>query len=102
MVNQINFVPGDIVRVHQKIKEIDTSSKGGGKEKTRIQIFQGVVLNIRGRGGNKTFTVRKMVEDIAAERIFPFNSPNIQKIDVTGHLKNKVRRAKLSYLRKSK
>ena len=102
MINQINFVPGDIIRVHQKIKEVDTSAKGGRKEKTRIQVFQGVVLNIRGRSNNKSFTVRKMVEDIAVERIFPFNSPNIQKVDVKGHLKSKVRRSKLSYLRKSK
>jgi len=102
MINQINFVPGDIVRVHQKIKELDTSAKGGGKEKTRIQVFEGVVLGIKGRGDNKSFTVKKMVEDISVERIFPLNSPNIEKVEVKGHLKGKVRRAKLNYLKKGK
>jgi len=102
MISQINFVPGDIVRVHQKIKEIDTSAKGKGNEKTRIQVFEGVVLGIKGRGDNKSFTVQKMVESIAVERIFPVNSPNIEKVEVKGHLKGKVRRAKLTYLRKKK
>ncbi|OGH09868.1 MAG: 50S ribosomal protein L19 [Candidatus Levybacteria bacterium RBG_16_35_6] len=102
MINQTNFVPGDVIRVHQKIKEIDTSQKGGGKEKTRIQVFEGVVLGIKGRGDNKSFTVRKTVEDIAVERIFSFKSPNIEKVDVKGHIKGKVRRAKLNYLRKNK
>jgi large subunit ribosomal protein L19 len=102
MIKQINFVPGDVIRVHQKIKEIDTSAKGGGKEKTRIQVFEGVVLSIKGRGDNKSFTVRKMVEDVAVERIFPVLSPNIEKVEKKGHLKSKVRRAKLNYLRNKK
>ena len=88
----INFVPGDIIRVHQKIQE---------DSKTRTQVFEGVVLGIRGRGGNKTFTVRKTVGNIAVEKIWPLESPSIQKIDIKGHIKNKVRRAKLTYLRKS-
>jgi len=88
----ISFVPGDIVRVHQKIKE---------DSKTRTQVFEGIVLGIKGRGENKTFTVRKVVGDISVERIWPLESPTIEKIDVKGHLKNKVRRAKLTYLRKS-
>lgn len=87
-----NFVPGDVVRVHQKIKE---------DEKTRIQIFEGVVLGIRGRGENKTFTVRKVVGNVAVERIWPVSSPNIEKVDVKAHSKKKIRRAKLTYLRKN-
>lgn len=87
-----NFVPGDIVRVHQKIKE---------DEKTRIQIFEGVVLGIKGRGENKSFTVRKVVGNVAVERIWPVSSPNIEKVDVKGHSKKKIRRAKLTYLRNS-
>jgi large subunit ribosomal protein L19 len=87
-----NFAPGDIVKVHQKIKE---------DSKTRTQIFEGVVLGMRGRGENKSFTVRKVVGDIAVERIWPLNSPNIEKIDVKAHPKKRVRRAKLTYLRKS-
>jgi len=93
MITGINFVPGDIVRVHQKIKE---------GEKTRIQIFEGVVIKIKGRNVNKTFTVRKTVGTIAVERIFPVNTPNIETIDIKGHLKEKVRRAKLYYLREKK
>ena len=91
MISQINFRPGDIVRVHQKISE---------QEKTRTQVFEGVVLQIKGRTGNKMFTVRKVVGDVAVERIFPINSPNIEKVDVKAHSKEKVRRAKLYFLRK--
>lgn len=90
MITSIDFKPGDIIRVHQKITE---------GEKTRIQVFEGVVLKIKGRNGNKTFTVRKVVGDVAVERIFPVKSPNIEKVEVKSHLKEKVRRAKLYYLR---
>jgi large subunit ribosomal protein L19 len=82
---------GDTVRVHYKIKE-------GNKE--RIQAFQGIVIQKRGSGISKTFTVRKISNGIAVERIFPQSSPNIDKLEVVryGH----VRRAKLFYLRKAK
>ena len=93
MITSINFTPGDIVKVYQKIKE-DT--------KTRTQIFEGVVLGIRGRGENKSFTVRKVVGDIAVERIWPVFSPNLEKVEVKGQIKGKVRRAKLYYLRNQK
>lgn len=107
MIQSVNFKPGDIVRVHQKIKEGDPSAsfgsaqdKGSGQVKTRIQVFEGVVLGIKGTNGNRMFTVRKVVGDVAVERIFPVNSPNIEKVDVKGHIKEKVRRAKLYFLRK--
>lgn len=90
MLQQINFVPGDIVKVHQRIKE---------GEKTRIQIFKGVVLQIRGRGNNKMFTVQKMVGPISVERIWPIDSPNIEKVEVDAHSKKRIRRAKLNYLK---
>ncbi len=90
MIQTINFVPGDTVRVHQKIQE---------GNKSRIQVFEGVVLSIRGRGVNKMFTVRKKVGDVAVERIWPINTPNIQKVDIKAHSKEKVRRAKLYFLR---
>ena len=93
MLNAINFVPGDVVRIHQKIKE---------GEKTRIQIFEGVILKIKGREGNKTFTVRKTVGDVAVERIFPLNTPNVEKVEVKSHIKEKTRRAKLYHLRNKK
>lgn len=86
MIDKINFVPGDTVRIHQKIKE---------GEKTRIQVFEGVVLGIRGRGGDKTFMVRKTVGDIQVEKIFPVLSPNIEQVTVKQHSKKKVRHAKL-------
>lgn len=98
MITSIDFKPGDIIRVHQKIQEGDPSA-GSGQVKTRIQIFEGVVLKIKGRNGNKTFTVRKVVGDVAVERIFPVNSPSIEKVEIKGKIKEKVRRAKLYHLR---
>lgn len=93
MLQAIDFVPGDIVKVHQRIQE---------GEKTRIQIFKGTVLQIRGRGINKMFTVQKMVGPIAVERIWPVNSPNVSKVEVAEHSKKKIRRAKLNYLKVAK
>lgn len=82
------FKAGDNVTVHYKIKE-------GNKE--RIQQFQGVVLQVRNAGLSKTFTVRKISNGVGVERIFPINSPFIDKIDV--NQRGKVRRARLFYLR---
>lgn len=82
------FRAGDNVSVHYKIKE-------GNKE--RIQVFQGYVIQLNSSGNNKTFTVRKISNSIGVERIFPFNSPNIQKVEVNS--RGAVRRAKLFYLR---
>lgn len=93
MLQQIDFAPGDTVRVHQKIQE---------GEKTRIQIFEGVVLKIKGRGENRSFTVRKLVGNLAVERIWPIGSPNIADVQIKAHPKHRVRRAKLYHLRKSK
>lgn len=92
MIKSVDFKPGDIVRVHQKIKE---------GEKTRVQVFEGVVLSMKGTNGNRMFTVRKVVGDVAVERIFPVDSPNIDKVEVKGKIKDKVRRAKLYFLRKT-
>lgn len=97
MLQKINFVPGDTIKVYQKIREIEK-----GEEKTRTQIFEGVVLAIKNREENKMFTVRKMVGDIAVERIWPVKSPSIEKVEVKSHSKTKVRRAKLYYLRDKK
>ena len=82
--------PGQVVRVHQKIKE-------GGKERT--QVFQGTVTALNaGFGPDATFTVRKISGGIGVEKVFPIHSPNIIKIEVTRT--QKVRRAKLNFLRK--
>ena len=81
--------PGLTVRVHQKIKE-------GNKE--RIQVFEGLVIKVNsGHGADKTFTVRKIVEGIGVEKIFPLYSPLLDKIEVKKEAK--VRRAKLYYMR---
>lgn len=82
------FKAGDTITVHYKIVE-------GTKE--RIQQYRGVVLQKRGTGQTATFTVRKMSGDIGVERIFPANSPFIDKIEVNKF--GKVRRAKIFYLR---
>jgi large subunit ribosomal protein L19 len=83
-----SFKSGDTVSVHYKIRE-------GNKE--RIQIYQGVVIQRNSAGANETFTVRKMSNGVGVERIFPINSPNIEKVEVNSY--GKVRRAKLFYLR---
>ena len=88
MITKINFAPGDTIRVFEKIKDA---------EKTRIQIFQGTVIGIKGREENKSFRVGKLVGDIWIERIWPIKSPNIEKVEVKEHPK-KVKRAKLYYL----
>jgi|EP01118_Nematostelium_gracile_P012966 large subunit ribosomal protein L19 len=82
------FKSGDTVSVHYKIRE-------GNKE--RVQIYQGVVLQRNSVGASETFTVRKMSNGVGVERIFPINSPNIQKVEVNSY--GKVRRSKLFYLR---
>ena len=82
------FGAGDTVNVHVKIRE-------GNKE--RIQVFQGLVIQRKNSGAGETFTVRKISNGIGVERIFPINSPNIEKVDVVNF--GKVRRAKLFYLR---
>ena len=79
---------GDTVRVHYRITEGD---------KTRIQVFEGVVLKKQGAGLNATFTVRKISFQIGVERVFPTHSPLIDKLEIVNQAK--VRRAKLYYLR---
>lgn len=90
---QVSFAPGDIVKVYQKIQE---------GNKTRTQIFQGTVLQIKGRGENKSFTVQKIVGPISVQRIWPVMSPNLEKVEKVGHIYKglkKVRRAKLNHLK---
>jgi len=84
-----DFGAGDTINVHYKIKE-------GNKE--RIQQFQGTVMQVKNASTNgETFTVRKVASGIAVERIFPYLTPNIEKIEVVR--RGKVRRARLYYLR---
>jgi large subunit ribosomal protein L19 len=83
---------GDVVRVHQIIKE---------GEKQRIQIFEGVVLAKKhGSGITATITVRKVTKNVGVERIFPLHSPLLEKIEIVR--RSKTRRSKLYYLREAK
>ena len=90
------FRVGDNVKVNLKITERDSR----GNEKIRIQVYEGLVMAIKGSGISKTFTVRKMSANIKKEKTFPVNSPVIDSIEVTR--KGKVRRAKLNYIRNLK
>jgi large subunit ribosomal protein L19 len=83
-----DFRAGDTVSVDVRVKE-------GNKE--RIQVFTGVVIQRRGQGSGETFTVRKISQQIAVERIFPVHSPNLASIKVDR--KGKVRRGRIFYLR---
>ncbi|MDA3880107.1 MAG: 50S ribosomal protein L19 [Prolixibacteraceae bacterium] len=84
-----SFSAGDTITVHYKIKE-------GSKE--RIQNFRGVVLQTKGSGASKTFTIRKMSGNVGVERIFPIDSPFIEQIDI--NKAGKVRQSRIYYFRK--
>lgn len=84
-----DFIPGDTVRVHVRIKESET--------KERLQAFEGVVIARSGGGIRETITVRKTSFGIGVERIFPLHATIIDHIDVIK--RGRVRRAKLFYLR---
>ena len=83
-----NFSSGDTITVYYEIRE---------GEKVRTQFFKGVVIQIRGEGLSKSFTIRKMSGTVGVERIFPFNLPTIQKIEI--NKKGKVRRSRIFYFR---
>jgi large subunit ribosomal protein L19 len=84
-----DFIPGDTVRVHVRIKESET--------KERLQAFEGIVIARRGKGVSETITVRKTSFGVGVERIFPLHATIIDHIDVIKH--GRVRRAKLYFLR---
>jgi large subunit ribosomal protein L19 len=83
-----DFRPGDTLKVHVRVTE---------GSRSRIQVFQGVVIRRQGGGARETFTVRKVSYSVGVERTFPLNSPSIDKIEVV--TRGDVRRAKLYYLR---
>lgn len=87
-VKHPSFGTGDTISVHYKIIE-------GSKE--RVQIFRGVVIQVKGTGDTKTFTIRKMSGNIGVERIIPVNSPFIKEIEI--NKVGKVRRARIYYFR---
>ena len=86
--NKPEFNIGDTVKVHVKIKE-------GNRE--RVQVFEGTVIAKRGGGVSETFTVRRISYGVGVEKVFPINSPNVEKVEVVR--RGKVRRSKLYYLR---
>jgi large subunit ribosomal protein L19 len=83
-----DFRPGDTLKVHVRVTE---------GSRSRIQVFQGVVIRRQGGGARETFTVRKVSYSVGVERTFPVNSPSIDKIELV--TRGDVRRAKLYYLR---
>jgi large subunit ribosomal protein L19 len=83
-----SFKAGDTITVYYTIKEGD---------KQRTQLFKGDVIQRKGTGGTETFTLRKISHSVGVERIFPINSPLIEKIEV--NKKGRVRRARIYYLR---
>lgn len=88
------FSTGDVIRVHQRIKEVSEQ----GKERERVQIFEGLVISrTHGKGVNATFTVRKIASGVGVERIFPLHSPSIEKVEVVR--RQTVKQSKLYYVR---
>jgi large subunit ribosomal protein L19 len=83
-----DFRPGDTLKVHVRVIE---------GSRSRVQVFQGVVIRRQGGGLRETFTVRKVSFGVGVERTFPVHSPNIAQIEVA--IRGDVRRAKLYYLR---
>ena len=79
---------GSTVRVHVKIRE-------GNRE--RIQVFEGTIIAMKGSGVSSTFTVRRVAYGVGVERVFPINSPFVEKVEIVRY--GRVRRAKLFYLR---
>ena len=82
------FSSGDTITVYNEIREGD---------KVRTQSFKGVVIQIKGRGESKTFTIRKMSGTVGVERIFPLNMPALNKIEV--NKKGKVKQSRIYYFR---
>jgi large subunit ribosomal protein L19 len=98
---QIN--PGDTVRVHVRVKETSVKEEKGKSKETereRVQVFEGVVIGLRGSGARATMTVRKVSFGTGVERIFPLHARTIEKVDIVKHAH--VRRAKLYFLRERK
>ena len=98
------FRPGDTVRVHVRVKETNVKEEIKGKpketERERVQVFDGVLIGLRGSGARETMTVRKVSFGTGVERIFPLHARTIERIEVVKHAR--VRRAKLYFLRERK
>lgn len=97
--------PGAVIRIHQKFVEVlsqtkskkQAKTKEADKVKERVQTYEGIVIARHGKSAHSTITVRKISDGIGVEYILPLDLPNIKKIEIIKQ--NKVRRAKLYYLR---
>lgn len=85
--------PGMIIRVHERIKDVNAK----GEEKIRTQVFEGMVMSVRGAGLSRSMIVRKDSYGVMVEKIYPLASPNVEKVEIVKQYK--TRRAKLTYLR---
>ncbi len=86
---------GMVIRVHERIKDVTAK----GEERERVQVFEGVVMGLSGKGISRTMTIRKDSKGFMVEKIFPLASPNIVKVEIKKQYR--VRRAKISFLRGS-
>jgi large subunit ribosomal protein L19 len=87
------IVAGQTLRVHEKIQ--DMNAKGEARE--RVQVFEGLIISVRGKGASKSFTIRKETDGFGVEKIFPLSSPNLTKIELVKAFK--VRRARLQFMK---
>lgn len=93
----IVYKPGMVVKVHQKVKELNTK----GEEKERIQIYEGTIIAVKhGAEEGATITVRKISDGVGVEKIFPIKSPVVAQIEIVREFE--TRRAKLNFLRDPK
>jgi len=96
LANLDEIKSGMTVRVHEKIKDVSPK----GEERERIQVFEGMVIGLRGSGTSRTMTVRKVSKGFGVEKIYPINSPAIDKVELVKTAR--VRKAKLGYLKNLK
>jgi large subunit ribosomal protein L19 len=97
------LTPGDTVRVHVRVKETSVKEEKGKAKETereRVQVFEGLLIGLRGSGTRATMTVRKVSFGQGVERIFPLQARTIEKIEIVKHAR--VRRAKLYFIRERK
>lgn len=92
-IKKEDLKPGMTIRIHERIKDISAK----GEERERIQIFQGMIIAMRGGAISRTMTVRKVTGGFGVEKIYPLHSPVITKLELVKQAK--TRRAKLSYLK---
>ncbi|MBI4435275.1 50S ribosomal protein L19 [Candidatus Uhrbacteria bacterium] len=96
LVGMTELQAGQTVRLHERIKDVSPK----GEERERIQVFEGIILALGGKGISRTITVHKVSDGIGVEKIYPINSPVVAKIELMKTAK--VRQAKLGFLKNLK